>query len=195
MSIGVGLSRHPSSSSSSAPYTTATLPYPLTRHFRRSPSPTPSHSSSICSQATSIDSMGDMPRINAIRPMYHSTSSIEGTEGTTSGPHSTSPSQRLAHMEIRRDHPCRSQAPSSPKGKGKEIDPTPLKFPEEADEEILQESNSRFVLFPIKYREVSHGPFVSSWVLAETNNLRYGRRTKPHRRVSGRRKSWTLDTT
>jgi hypothetical protein len=29
------------------------------------------------------------------------------------------------------------------------------RFPEEEDEEILKESNSRFVLFPIKYREVS----------------------------------------
>lgn len=29
------------------------------------------------------------------------------------------------------------------------------RFPEEEDEELLRESNDRFVLFPIKYREVS----------------------------------------
>ena len=28
------------------------------------------------------------------------------------------------------------------------------RFPEEEDEDILKESNARFVLFPIRYREV-----------------------------------------
>lgn len=39
--------------------------------------------------------------------------------------------------------------------KGKEPEEV-RRFPEEEDEEILKESNSRFVLFPIKYREVSY---------------------------------------
>lgn len=39
-------------------------------------------------------------------------------------------------------------------GKGKELEVR--RFPEEEDEEILKESNARFVLFPIKYREVSY---------------------------------------
>lgn len=43
---------------------------------------------------------------------------------------------------------------SSGSGKGKEPENV-RRFPEEEDEEILKESNSRFVLFPIKYREVS----------------------------------------
>jgi ribonucleoside-diphosphate reductase subunit M2 len=38
---------------------------------------------------------------------------------------------------------------------GKEGKASTSRFPEEDDEEILKESNSRFVLFPIKYREVS----------------------------------------
>lgn len=48
--------------------------------------------------------------------------------------------------------------PSSGSGKVKELEPA-RRFPDEEDEEILKESNSRFVLFPIKYREVSfHSP-------------------------------------
>ena len=31
----------------------------------------------------------------------------------------------------------------------------PRRFPEEEEEDLLRESNDRFVLFPIKYREVS----------------------------------------
>jgi len=30
------------------------------------------------------------------------------------------------------------------------------RFPEEEDEDLLRETDDRFVLFPIKYREVSH---------------------------------------
>lgn len=33
--------------------------------------------------------------------------------------------------------------------------PLPRRFPEEDDEDILRESSSRFVLFPIRYHEVS----------------------------------------
>ncbi len=40
------------------------------------------------------------------------------------------------------------------KGKGKEKEGMERRFPEEEDEDILRESNSRFVLFPIRYRAV-----------------------------------------
>lgn len=33
-------------------------------------------------------------------------------------------------------------------------DKMPMKFPEEEEEDILRESDSRFVLFPIRYNEV-----------------------------------------
>lgn len=155
--MSIGLQRHSYSTSSTVP-----LPYPLARHVnRRSPSPTPSHSSSICSQATSIDSIGDMPRINQIRPIYHSSSSIGGEVGGSrrEGESSTNLLKGMGRIGISQEQNESSRTAHSPglekEGKGKEMDHTP-KFPEEADEEILQESNSRFVLFPIRYREVSH---------------------------------------
>ena len=43
-----------------------------------------------------------------------------------------------------------SHANVKPKQKEGEL----RRFPEEADEDILRESNARFVLFPIRYREV-----------------------------------------
>lgn len=57
-------------------------------------------------------------------------------------------------MEILLDEPAKKDVavkavPAEKEGKSER------KFPEEEDEEILKESNSRFVLFPIKYREVS----------------------------------------
>ena len=44
---------------------------------------------------------------------------------------------------------------SPPLDKGKQKEKVSRRFPEEEDEEILKESDSRFVLFPIRYREVS----------------------------------------
>lgn len=90
--------------------------------------------------------------------MYHSQSSLETKmEGLdTSGPSSS----RTAQVQTSpREPTIESRRPSSPVRspslKGKEV-ARESKFPEEEDEEILKESNSRFVLFPIKYREVSY---------------------------------------
>ena len=43
---------------------------------------------------------------------------------------------------------------SAPKANSKPTEGQLRKFPEEEDEDILKESNARFVLFPIRYREV-----------------------------------------
>lgn len=80
-----------------------------------------------------------------------------------------------------------------------EMDAPPLKpsptdhpkrlFPEEEDEDILRETNERFVLFPIKYREVC----LYFWSERRRLMRRYGRRIKPHRRLSGRQRRWIWD--
>jgi len=69
-------------------------------------------------------------------------------------------------MEILLDDPSKKEAAVKNVSTEKE-DKLERKFPEEEDEEILKESNSRFVLFPIKYREVSClflYPDVNLWV-------------------------------
>lgn len=144
--MSIGLQRNHTS--------TLPLPYPLSRHVDRCPSPTPSHSSSIYSQATSVDSIGDIQRINQNRPMYDSSSSLDdrmkgdwsGMNGhAESSPRASPVDDRIA---------AQNNHEKSVVAKGKEPEVT-RKFPEEEDEEILKESNSRFVLFPIRYREVS----------------------------------------
>ena len=57
-------------------------------------------------------------------------------------------------MEILLDEPSKKEVAVKTVS-GEKEDKLERKFPEEEDEEILKESNSRFVLFPIKYREVS----------------------------------------
>jgi ribonucleoside-diphosphate reductase subunit M2 len=95
-----------------------------------------------------------MPQINKVRPIYDSSASLEdkmsrdwqSTNGST-------PSEEEEGMERLLDEPSKREEPTKTalvEGKGN-LD---RKFPEEEDEEILKESNSRFVLFPIKYREV-----------------------------------------
>lgn len=86
-----------------------------------------------------------MPDIDTLRPMfdykasndglYPNHSAVKNGESSTSGRRA---SQSLA---------------AGKEGDG-EMKPT-RKFPEEEDEDLLRESNDRFVLFPIKYREVS----------------------------------------
>ncbi|KAK4687071.1 ribonucleoside-diphosphate reductase beta chain, partial [Tremellales sp. Uapishka_1] len=102
---------------------------PLPSHLRRSPSPSPS----ICSVATSVDDLDDISRINQYRPIWDSSGSVEDK------------------MAVTTSEPDRSDqdAESSKAGQSK-----PRKFPEEEHEEILKESNARFVLFPIRYREI-----------------------------------------
>lgn len=58
---------------------------------------------------------------------------------------------------------------------------------EEKDEPLLQESNARFVLFPIKYREVSFQD-THSWMMDTTDNFRSGKCTsRPKLRKSSSR--------
>jgi ribonucleoside-diphosphate reductase subunit M2 len=96
-----------------------------------------------------------MPQINKVRPMYDSSSSLENKMGqdwqTSNG---SVRSEEEEGMEMLLEEPSKKEValkkvPEEKEGK------LERKFPEEEDEEILKESNSRFVLFPIKYREVS----------------------------------------
>lgn len=64
------------------------------------------------------------------------------------------------------------------------------RFPEEEDEDILKESNSRFVLFPIRYREVSCSNSTNRGKEDHDLTIRYGRHIKHHKRVSGPQRSW-----
>ncbi|WWC95239.1 hypothetical protein V866_002098 [Kwoniella sp. B9012] len=128
------------------------MPTPLTRSQPIDNSPSPlagpskppsttssktrsSSTSSRCSTATSLDDLNDISRINHFRPMYDSNSSLESDmSGMTitaldQNEHSASTKHAADHQKQR-------------------------KFPEEEDEDILRESNDRFVLFPIKYREI-----------------------------------------
>ncbi|WWD20001.1 hypothetical protein CI109_104474 [Kwoniella shandongensis] len=131
---------------------------PSSRRLRptgHQPSRSPSPSSSICSTATSVDDLGDMPTIDKIRPIYHSTSSLEDKMGQADLGESSSAAARRASQ---------SNAPAADgvEGKknesgeiesnGKEV--TRRRFPEEEDEDLLRESEARFVLFPIRYREI-----------------------------------------
>jgi len=86
--------------------------------------------------------------------MYDSSSSLENKMGqdwqTSNG---SVRSEEEEGMEILLDETVKKdvaikKVPEESDGK------VERKFPEEEDEEILKESNSRFVLFPIKYREV-----------------------------------------
>jgi ribonucleoside-diphosphate reductase subunit M2 len=96
-----------------------------------------------------------MPQINKVRPMYDSSSSLENKMGqdwqTSNG---SVRSEEEEGMEILLDEPSKKDIAlkNVSEEKGGKLE---RKFPEEEDEEILKESNSRFVLFPIKYREVS----------------------------------------
>jgi len=96
-----------------------------------------------------------MPQINQVRPMYNSSSSLEekmSRDWQISNGSATSEEEE--GMELLLDEPASRGAATEPtptEKEGKEE----RRFPEEEDEEILKESNSRFVLFPIKYREVS----------------------------------------
>ena len=143
------------------------LPQYLGRIRTRSPSP----SSSVCSQATSVDSIGDMPRIDKIRPIYDSSSSLEDKMEWLGESPAESSRKRLwtpsTHPMNQRNGLSKSTSlPSVHKtpngsltnGHGDVKGKSPRRFPEEEDEAILRESDSRFVLFPIKFREVSTVP-------------------------------------
>ncbi|KAK6909042.1 ribonucleoside-diphosphate reductase subunit M2 [Kwoniella mangroviensis CBS 10435] len=94
-----------------------------------------SSTSSRCSTATSLDDLNDISRINHFRPMYDSNSSLESD---MSGMTVTALDQNEHNASTKHADDQKKQR----------------KFPEEEDEDILRESNDRFVLFPIKYREI-----------------------------------------
>jgi ribonucleoside-diphosphate reductase subunit M2 len=101
-----------------------------------------------------------MERIDKMRPMYHSGSSLE--ERFEPGPGSSHSSHMngfedkagsSSKMAIRSSHPDTIDV-GMDEVQGETIK-SKRRFVEEEDEEILRESNDRFVLFPIKYHEVS----------------------------------------
>ncbi|GFZ42800.1 ribonucleoside-diphosphate reductase [Saitozyma sp. JCM 24511] len=125
----------------------------------RSVSPSPS----ACSRATSIDDISEMERIDKMRPIYHSGSSLE--ERFAPGPGPAPGSSHSSHlngfedkagssskMAIRSSHPDTIDV-GMDEVHGETI-MSKRRFVEEEDEEILRESNDRFVLFPIKYHEI-----------------------------------------
>lgn len=130
----------------------------------RSVSPSPS----VCSRATSIDDISEMERIDKMRPMYHSGSSLEERFGPGPGPGPGPGSSHSSHLNGFEDKAgssskmkmaIRSSHPDTIDVRMDEVQGEVIKskrrFVEEEDEEILRESNDRFVLFPIKYHEVS----------------------------------------
>lgn len=85
-----------------------------------------------------------MPRINDVRPIYDSSNaSMEDKRDAT---RITLPNSIKSLSNERSD----SNKGGNPAKEGK----VTRKFPEEEEEDILRESESRFVLFPIKYNEV-----------------------------------------
>lgn len=102
--------------------------------------------------------MVDMERINHIRPMYASTRSIDNASRPGDVEMLASSDQpqvaESSSMAIQRRSPS-TKVPSIAAVSGKDYHPiTARLFPEEEDEDILRESSDRFVVFPIKYREV-----------------------------------------
>ncbi|KAK8849380.1 hypothetical protein IAR55_004712 [Kwoniella newhampshirensis] len=120
-------------------------------HASRSypPSRSGSPSSSICSTATSVDDLGDMPNIDKIRPMYHSSSSLEEKMGQANLGETSSDGARRSSQTT-------SQVETNGSMKEMEGGNRVMKrrFPEEDEEDLLRESDARFVLFPIRYREI-----------------------------------------
>lgn len=105
---------------------------------------TASRSSSVCSSASTEDSLGGISRINDVRPIYNS--SNVSLENKTDATRITPPISPRSLGTERSD--------SNKSGKPAGEDKVTRKFPEEEEEDILRESDSRFVLFPIKYNEV-----------------------------------------
>ncbi|KAL1410236.1 Ribonucleotide-diphosphate reductase (RNR), small subunit [Vanrija albida] len=132
------------------------LPMPL-RHPLSLKSGTSSSASSVCSQGTSIDDMEGMERINNIRPLYASTHSIDTAARPDDVEMLAREPERVAEsskMAIQRRSPSPSFS-SVAFASGKDYHPATARlFPEEEDEDILRESSDRFVVFPIKYREI-----------------------------------------
>lgn len=106
----------------------------------------------MVSQATSIDDLSQMESIDGYRPMYDFRRSL--SEANTRG----SP---LKHKEAYSPTASISRLPTTafspePETKGKAMTGQGGgRHPDDEDEEVLRETEDRFVVFPIKYREVS----------------------------------------
>jgi ribonucleoside-diphosphate reductase subunit M2 len=115
-------------------------------------------SSSVRSAATSADDLAEVIRIDKQRAPYDRRVSDMMARVQLEDP---TPAVNGSVTNGHTSHP-----PSVPTGNGyevavdKKVGPSDTlvvarRFPEEEDEDILRETEDRFVLFPIKYREVS----------------------------------------
>jgi ribonucleoside-diphosphate reductase subunit M2 len=147
-------------------------------HTRRSSSPSRSHSSSVCSRATSIDSLGELARIDLLRPIYHTSSgSIPVSAEHDQNNDQDQGLEEVMSRDWLEDEEARRAGESSKmameKSRGRPIngrsssgapDETDVKENAVKRRRFLKESNSRFVLFPIRYREVSYMPCCALWL-------------------------------
>jgi ribonucleoside-diphosphate reductase subunit M2 len=128
-----------------------TLHRPLSPHSPSSSqtcsaSPSPA-SSSYLSRGTSVDDLNDITIIDKYRAPWDK--SLETQMGQTGLVEKKGESSRMG---------SRAASPTGKAMDGGEAEKKEIRrHPEEADEPILRESASRFVLFPIKYREVRNG--------------------------------------
>jgi hypothetical protein len=104
-------------------------------------------------------------------------------------------SKQVEEMDLNRKAPSSSSLDETAEKQGDEdTKKVPRRFPEEENEDILRETNDRFVLFPIKYREVRSSTSFRTQVGTELTN-RFGQRTKHARPRSGQQKRLISATT
>lgn len=134
-------------------------------HHLQLPSPIPraASSSSVRSAATSADDLTEVIRIDKQRAPYDrrlsdmvSCVKLDGptpaTNGTGTKGHKSQSSQ--SSLSAASGNGC-EPATDKKLGSSDTLAAPVRRFPEEEDEDILRETEDRFVLFPIKYREVS----------------------------------------
>lgn len=124
-------------------------------------------SSSVRSVATSADDLAEVMRIDSLRAPYDRGSiSDRMNRVKLDDARNGTPATSLAESstDVPNGHTYSpSKSPSIPATFPRDYEkkilpspsPAPRRFPEEEDEDILRETEERFVLFPIKYREVS----------------------------------------
>ena len=127
------------------------------------------------SVATSQNDLGDMPSIDQVRPIYErlgnmaigdhddrdgdersGRTSSRGGNDTGDGPDGRGGAAAGARGSDKGQRKGAGEGEGEGDGGAVKI----RRFPEEEDEDLLRESNDRFVLFPIKYREVSYHVFL-----------------------------------
>lgn len=121
-------------------------------------------SSSIVSAATSKYDTEEIERINQTqRPLYdhlNLTRRMEQLEVNDARPNGALGTSPLSSSSLPAETPGSEMAEHPVAIESKEVtkpsstSAVPRKFPEEEDEDILRESSDRFVLFPIKYRDI-----------------------------------------